>query len=93
MRKGQTIDDIASSLNVFLTRHKDEDITRRVRNVDLKSLLDGTVDVVLAGGLAEEDVDGERSSWDRETRCTVVELRELQAMGVGTRELRRGMMD
>jgi hypothetical protein len=92
-REGRTIDDIASRLNVFLTGHEDQDITRRMRYVNLESLLDSTVDVVLAGGLAEEDVDGERSSRDGEARCAIVELRELHERIVsifeqGTREER-----
>lgn len=49
-----------------------------MRDVDLESLLDGAVDVVLAGRLAEEDVDGEGSTGDREARSVVVELGELE---------------
>lgn len=46
--------------------------------MDLKDLLDSTVDVVFTGGLAVEDLDGERSTRDGEFGCAAVEIGELR---------------
>lgn len=46
--------------------------------MNLKSLFDRAVNVVLAGGFAEQDVDGERSTGNGEAGCIVVELGELR---------------
>jgi hypothetical protein len=46
--------------------------------MDLKDLLDSTVDVVLTGGLAVEDLDGERSTRDGEFGGAAVEVGELR---------------
>lgn len=45
--------------------------------MNLQSLFDSTIDIVLARSFAEQDIDGECSSGDGETRCVVVELGEL----------------
>lgn len=73
----RTLDDIARDFDVLLARHEDQDVARRVRDVDLERLLDGRVDIVLARRLAEEDVDGEGATRDREAGGVVVEAREL----------------
>lgn len=49
-----------------------------MRDVDLERLLDGAIDVVFAGRLAEEDVDWEGTTRDREAGSVVVELGELR---------------
>lgn len=45
--------------------------------MNLKGLLDCTIDVILARGLTEQDVDGESSTGDSEARGIIVEFREL----------------
>jgi hypothetical protein len=57
-----------------------------MRNVNLQRLLDGGIDVVLAGGFREEDVDGEGATWDGETGGVVVEFGELCGRGKRRRE-------
>jgi hypothetical protein len=67
-----TVDDIASRFDIFLSSHKDENVTRRMRDVDLEGLLDCRIDVIFARSFAEQDIDGESSTGNGETRCIVV---------------------
>lgn len=79
-RKGRTRtrNDGASDLDILLTRHENEDVARGMRDVDLQRLLDGAVDVILTGRLAEQDVNWERSTGDGVAGSVVVELGELR---------------
>jgi hypothetical protein len=59
-----------------LTSHEDEDITGRLRNVNLEDLVDGAVNVVFAWCFGEEDIYWEGSAGDLELRCATVERGE-----------------
>ena len=66
--------DLASNFDVLLTRHEDKDIARRKREVNLEYLLDRAIDVVFAGRLGVESLDGERATGDGEAGSVAVEL-------------------
>lgn len=72
-----TFDNGAGHLDVLLTGHEDENVAGRIGEMNLKDLLDGAVDVVLARRLAVEDFDRESATRDREERGRAVEVREL----------------
>ena len=74
----RTLDDLAGDLNVFLTRHEDQNIARRERKMNLEDLLDRAIDIVFARGLGVEDLNRERPSRDGESRRIAIERRELR---------------
>lgn len=44
-----TLYDLTSNFYIFLAGHKDKDITLRQRKMDLKDLLNSTVNIVFTG--------------------------------------------
>lgn len=72
-----TSNDIASSLDILLTRHEHQDITLRHRQMNLQDLLDGAIDIVLTWGFTMINLDRERTSWNRICRRIPKELRKL----------------
>lgn len=85
-----TSHDLTADLDVLLTRHEDEDIASGMREVNLQGLLDGAVNIVFAWRLAEEDVDGESSTRDREAGRVVEEAGELCGSQRGSQSRRNG---
>lgn len=71
------LDNLASNLDVFLTGHKYEDVPRRKREMDLKNLFDGAVDVVFAGRFGVEYLDRECSARNGVTGRVPVKSGEL----------------
>lgn len=73
----RTIHNLTRYLNIFLPGHKYQNVPRRKRQMDLKHLLDGAVDVILARGFGVKHFDWEGSTWDGEYGSVSVKVGEF----------------
>eukprot|EP00462_Mataza_sp_D1_P001596 CAMPEP_0175094836 /NCGR_PEP_ID=MMETSP0086_2-20121207/3817_1 /TAXON_ID=136419 /ORGANISM="Unknown Unknown, Strain D1" /LENGTH=114 /DNA_ID=CAMNT_0016368009 /DNA_START=80 /DNA_END=420 /DNA_ORIENTATION=- len=65
------------SLDVLLSCHEDQHISRRMRQVNRQGLFDSCVKIVLARGFGEHHVNLEGSSGDGEDRSVAKEVGKL----------------
>jgi len=69
--------DLTSDLDIFLSSHENEDISRWKGKVNLQDLLHGTIHVVLTGRLGVECLDGECTTRDGEARSSSIKFGKL----------------
>ena len=80
------LDEVARGVDVLLTGHEDEHVAVGRAQMDLHGLFDGRIDVVLDGGLGEEDLDGKGAAGYEEDGHEAEELRELVRVHGGRRD-------
>ena len=69
--------NVTGDLNLLLPRHEDQDVSHGRLQVDLHSLLNSTLHVVLTGVPGIHDVHRESAAWDLENRASTSEDKEL----------------
>jgi len=79
----RTIHNLAGYLNILLSRHKYQNVPKRERQMDLKYLLDGAVNVILTRRLGVEDFNREGSTRDGEDRSVAIKVGEFLSVHCG----------